>query len=266
MSEPVPSEPTDGAAVADATPPPPPPPPPSAVDAIELSPQLVLSLLLPLLLALYFLFGRKSGGGGKRRLLLFGPVGSGKTALYHRLKHGRIVPTVSSMEPAAASFALNGADGGAPVHVCDMPGTGRLREELKAEAASSACLVCVVDGTQLVSQAREAAGMLFDIFVHESVARRPPPLLVAVNKADVAGCAAPAAAKKALEQEVQRVRLARTTMEDTSGRAKQMRGVADDSAGPFSFDQLGCEVSFTALSAKKPDVAGLLSFAQKHVR
>jgi len=234
-----------------------------------LDPTLLLSLLLPLLLAVYFLFGRRSSAGG-RKLLLFGPVGSGKTALYHRLKHGRVPPTVSSMEPASGQLMLSADNGnggaGTPVHVCDMPGSGRLRGQLKEEAVRAAALVCVLDGTQLAAQAREAAGMLFDVYSHEAIARRPPALLVAVNKHDAVSCATPAAARKAIEQEVQRVRLARTTMEDTSGRSKALRGVADDSAGPFTFDQLGGTVTFAAISATKPNVAALVEFALKHAR
>lgn len=193
------------------------------LDALGSSPVLLLSVLLPLLLfALTFLRRKKSSGN---RVLLFGPVGGGKSALYHRLKHGRVIPTVSSMEPTSGTFVpLTG--GGAPLtkqlNVCDMPGSGRLRDRLKAEAAGAAALVCVVDGTQLAAHARETAGMLFDVFSQEGVVRRPPALLVAVNKSDVATCAAPAAARKSIEQEVQRVRLARTTMEDTSGRDTQV--------------------------------------------
>ena len=262
----------------DTVPPTPPVPVPAAVPVVpavgateSFDPTLLISILLPLLIAVYFLFGRKSSGGRGRRLLLFGPVGGGKTALYHRLKHGRVVPTVSSMEPASASFVLrsgNGSDApsGSAVYVCDMPGSGRLRERLKAEASDAAALVCVLDGTQLAAQAKEAAGMLFDVFTVEGIARRPPPLLIAVNKSDIAGCVTPAAARKAVEVEVQRVRLARTTMADTSGREKQHRGIADDSAGAFTFEQLDTVFELASISAYKPKLDGLLSFAQKHAR
>lgn len=261
------AEPSDAAPVLSPTPAPTIPAPPESA-----MPTMALSLLLPLLLIiLYFFLGKKSGGRGGAQLLLFGPVGGGKTALYHRLKHGRVVPTASSMEPSSSSFvpcAPSGAEAApsAPVRVCDMPGSGRLRARLKAEASNSACLVCVIDGTQLAAQAREAAGMLFDVFAQDSVARRPPPLLVAVNKLDLPGCAAPAVAKKALEQEVQRVRLARTSMEDTAGKSGGVRGIADDASGPFTFDQLGCAVSFANLSAVKPELSAVLAFAAQRAR
>ena len=63
------------------------------------------------------------------------------------------------------------------------------------------------------------------------------------------------------------MRLARTTMGDTSGRDKQGRArILDDSAGPFSFDQLGHAVSFEATSATKPEVGAIVAFAAKHAR
>ena len=75
-----------------------------------------------------------------------------------------------------------------------------------------------------------------------------------------------AAAKRTIESEIERVRLARTTMEDTSGRGKALKGIADATAGPFTFEQLGAEVSFAATSVTKPDLGAVLAFAQKHVR
>ena len=89
-----------------------------------------------------------------------------------------------------------------------------------------------------------------------------------MNKRDAPGAATPAAVRKALELEVPRIRLARTTMEDTSGRSRAPKGgIADDSgSGTFSFDDLGNAVSFVATSATKPDVAAIVEFANKHVR
>ena len=54
--------------------------------------------------------------------------------------------------------------------------------------------------------------MLFEVLAHEPVARRKVPLLVAVNKHDSAGAMTVAAARKTIETEVQRVRVARTTI------------------------------------------------------
>lgn len=247
----------------------------SPLDAILAADPAVLavSIALPLLLIFFFFLRPGKVASGGRSLLLFGPVGGGKTALYHQIRFGRVVPTVSSMELASSSFVPQGhAKGGAaatrPIHAIDVPGTGRLRARLLKEAAGAACLVCVLDGTRLAAQAREAAQLLFDVLSSDMVARRMPPLLVCINKVDAAGAATVAAARKALEQEIPRIRLARTTMEDTAGRAKPPKGgIADDSeGGAFSFDQLGNAVQFVATSATKPDVGALVAFAIKHAR
>ena len=171
----------------------------SPLDDLLQDPKLLASLLLPLLL-IFFVFLRPKGGKGGRSLLIFGPVGGGKTALYHQMRHGRTIPTVSSMEPASGSFIISGSS--TKVNAIDMPGSGRLRARLLEEASGAAALVCVLDGTQLAMQARDAAQVLFDVLSHDAVARRMPPLLVVVNKSDVPSCATPAAARKALEQEV----------------------------------------------------------------
>lgn len=246
------------------------PPSPFAVLGLDdaTATTLLLSLLVPLLIAAIFLLrpGRRSGGG--RSLLLFGPVGAGKTALYHQLRFGRMVPTVTSMEPVSASFVpkQDTGGGGREVHAVDMPGNGRLRSRLLQEAPSAAALVCVIDATQLPLHAREAAGQLYEVLAHEGVVRRQPPLLVCVNKSEAAGAATPANARKAIEQEIERVRHSRTTMADTSGGGKALRGIADDSRGAFSFDHLNNDVSFVATSAANADVAAVVAFAQKHAR
>lgn len=223
----------------------------------------MVGLLVPALIMLFVIYlstRAKSGRGHK--LVICGPVGGGKSAIYHQLRFGRVVPTVSSMMAASATFVpIVDAEGnreGKAAEIVDVPGSGRLRVQLLEEAANASALLCVVDGTQIAQQAREAAGMLFEVLSHDSIARRKLPVLVAVNKADVPGAATPVAAQKAIEQEVQRVRLARTTMADTSGRDKMFRGIAEDDGKPFTFDSLeNNAVSFAATSATKPDLSAV---------
>jgi hypothetical protein len=81
--------------------------------------------------------------------------------------------------------------------------------------------------------------VLYDVLTHESVQRRSPALVIAANKSDVRGAASPDTVRATLETELQRVRLARTTMQDISGRSSKAKGSLADPDGPnFSFDQL----------------------------
>ena len=132
---------------------------------------LAVSLLLPLLLLLVFFFarGRAQGSRGDK-LLVFGPVGSGKTSLCLQLRFGRTTPTLTSMQVTTARCALEGEKGACSFQLVDVPGSGRLRPQLMAEAATSAVLACVVDATRLPATSKEAAGMLFDVLALEQAA------------------------------------------------------------------------------------------------
>jgi len=227
---------------------------------------LALSLLLPLLLLAVFFLSRRGGSRGTK-IILLGPSNSGKTSIQLRLRFGRVSPTVTSMQSTTATVALKADNGraGRSVQLTDAPGSGRLRGHLMSELPGTAAFVCVLDGTSMAAHAKEAAQLLYDVLTHEAIERAPPPLLIAVNKSDMPGASAPAAARKLLEAEVSRVRLARTTMQDTSERTRQRRGIAAGSADePFSFDQLGSAVEFIACSATKPELTKLTDFMLQH--
>lgn len=261
------------------------------------TPTLLLSLLLPLLIAVLFLMARPRRARGNK-VVLFGPTGGGKTAMHLQLRFGRLAQTVTSMQPTSASVTLP-AESGRTITLVDAPGSGRLRSHLMGELPDAAVLVCVLDGTRLATHAKEAADLLYDVLTQEAVDRSSPPLLFAVNKSDEKGAAAPAAARKALEEEVGRVRRARTTLDDTGGQAR-LRGIArGDMDQPFSFDSLPSEVPrcpplargarprlephvvapphaphrpcdaqvhFFATSARKPELSSLLSLLTQHVK
>ena len=90
-------------------------------------------------------------------MVLFGPMGGGKTAMYVRLRFGR---TIADAHVALAVEAHVGGRGDAwcasraaaaaaarALTVVDAPGTGRLRHQLLAELPNCALLVCVLDAT-----------------------------------------------------------------------------------------------------------------------
>lgn len=160
---------------------------PHTDDAMDTT--LLLSLLLPLLIAavFYFAFFGKSSKASGDKVLLFGPMGSGKTSLSLQLRFGKIAPTYTSLQKTVSRCQVQSGDQPAlskSITLVDMPGTGRLRTQLLSEAASASVLACVLDGTQLAAQCKEAAGMLFDVLALEAVQRRSPAILVVVNKSE----------------------------------------------------------------------------------
>jgi signal recognition particle receptor subunit beta len=150
------------------------------------------------------------------------------------------------------------------VQVIDMPGTGRLRSQLQGEAASSAVLCCVLDGTQVGAQAKEAAGMLFDVLSLEAVERRRPALIVALNKSDQPGCATAQAARRLLAAELQAVRKSRTTLADTAGQTRT-GGIGDPQGPDFTFEQLRAPVDFVAVSATQPKLDDFAKLVRGHI-
>ncbi|KAL3913360.1 MAG: hypothetical protein SGPRY_008009, partial [Prymnesium sp.] len=213
-------------------------PPQEPIDSLDLT-SLVLSIALPLALALLIFLLFRQRASPRTKLILFGPPGSGKTALYLQLKNGSCSPTVTSMKPSTSTVLIK-PEGGAPsksVVLTDAPGSGRLRGHLLTALPGTAALVCVIDGTALPAHAKGAAGMLYDVLTHEAIERRPPPLLVLVNKSDQSGAATASAARKQLEAEVSRVRLARTTMQAAMPPSRPwrvgrwVRGSADERVG-----------------------------------
>ena len=169
--------------------------------ASPIDPVLVASVLLPLLIAAFFLL-RGGGGSGGKKVVLFGPMGGGKTSMYLHLRFGRAIPSHTSMQLTSATFApkCEGASGSdKPLTVVDVPGEPRLNYQLLAELSSASVLVCVLDATKLPTHAKEAAQVLYDVLTHESVQRRAPALVIAANKSDVRGAASPDTVRATLE-------------------------------------------------------------------
>jgi len=142
-------------------------------------------------------------------LLLVGASGAGKTALFSRLQDSScFAGTTPSMAENVAQLALGHSR--KTLRVVDLPGHPRLRSRLDSYARSAAALVFVVDGregaflpsvrdvaqcvllTKYVLERREKwltpgfalYRVCLDVLTHAALAKRPPPLLLAVNKTD----------------------------------------------------------------------------------
>uniref|UniRef100_A0A6U5MZ47 Signal recognition particle receptor subunit beta n=1 Tax=Calcidiscus leptoporus TaxID=127549 RepID=A0A6U5MZ47_9EUKA len=226
-----------------------------------------LVCLVCLAVVLFFRSGSRSRGN---RVVLFGPEGGGKTALALQIRFGRLAPTLPSMQTTTATCTLPGERADSPrgfsVELVDVPGSGRLRAQLLVEAGSAGVLVCVLDATAMQLHCKEAAGILFDVLSHSAVCSRALPLVVVLNKCDVRGAANLQAARLSLEGEVQKVRLARTTMKDTSDDSKLAGGIADMSSGSFSFDQMGVPVEFVSTSALQPNLHAFVKAVSKWIK
>ncbi|OQR80994.1 beta subunit of the SRP receptor, partial [Thraustotheca clavata] len=124
--------------------------------------------LLSLVLVGFKLLG--SGGRGSRDvILLVGPCGAGKTALFHRLRDGPTkLTTVTSMKETMEKITLFD-DENVNIHLCDFPGHDRMRSQVGQFFPIAKKIVFVVDATSDALLIRKAAEFLYDIFTHPKI-------------------------------------------------------------------------------------------------
>jgi len=242
---------------------------------------IIIAVLLGALLAAYF-FGAFSrggaaggsigGGGGvgaarsavaraaKGAVLLCGPPGGGKTALFHRLAFDRAVDTVPSMEYSAVFTSLAGAPAGAaPVKLMDYPGAPQLRASLLRSARQCSGVVVLVDAAGAPAHLQAAADVLFDLLTDPAVARAAPRFMVAASRADAPGARAAPQLRERLEAEVERLRGSRgTVMQASEGALKDAGGAEDQPlllgrvGERFSFDDAPLRVEWSSLGGLAP--------------
>lgn len=256
-----------------------PTPPPSV-----LADALFLTLLLPILTSIIFTLSSKLGKrDATNAIVIVGISGDsdepavGKTTLYKCLRYGEQPKhgTVSSMRVNDETFSPIGATPSLTMRWVDFPGHARLRPQLPSYLAQARGIVQVVDASRFSAQARRDAQLLLAVLTERCVAERGTPVLVFLNKSEVAGATTPEVVKVRLEAELERARKAAsaTLRSAAVGGARGEEGGADadredDSVPlgyenePFAFEHAAGPVKFASGSALKSDVDGVMSFAR----
>ncbi|KAJ0406101.1 hypothetical protein P43SY_008352 [Pythium insidiosum] len=205
-------------------------------------------------------------GNKKRMTLLLGARGAGKTALFHQLRDGRFVETVTSMKELEGKFAVhptfNTINFGAHLTVIDFPGHERQRSRVADFYPVTGCVVFLVDAAD--PSFRKAAEFLYDIFSNAKFNDVAPKLLIACNKSDLSSAASVNAVKEALEKELTKLKKTRSSLETEGEEDTSTVPVGRDGAA-FEFDvDAPCEVTFTRCSVKKGDMEELSTFVLKN--
>eukprot|EP01041_Mallomonas_annulata_P006641 gene6641-13451_t len=213
------------------------------------------SVILAAIVLAAFLLRTKSGQRSKRKdiVLFLGPCGGGKTVLAYKLCLGESPETLTSMK--ASNLSYSSGQGSFPI--VDFPGHPKLRTQLSDLLSRAKKIVFVVDASKVQSQVRDAAEFLYDLFTNPLMDNGPP-MMIACNKSDVAGARPPARVKLALQQELEKIRKTRQSLEITGdsetiplGREGKEFAIERDSP---------VEVTFSATSGKAGSLDMLTEF------
>ncbi|KAJ2063219.1 hypothetical protein GGI17_001830 [Coemansia sp. S146] len=167
-------------------------------------------------------------------IVLVGPMGAGKTALWTRLRFPNSTAqpeTQTSMSVNAAEAHINESN----AYLVDIPGHQKYRLDRDSYLPMARGIIFVVDSTRLSETIRPTAELIYDVLANAKVQANETPLLLLCNKQDDPVALSNARVKALLEDEIDKLRASRQagldSLRDASVAASgAAAGDADDAA------------------------------------
>ncbi|KAK2466714.1 hypothetical protein APHAL10511_000972 [Amanita phalloides] len=220
-------------------------------------------LIACILVALVFLFNRKSSQKGDA-LLIVGPSGAGKTAIWSSLAYDETPLTHTSLQTNSAVYQF--AKSNKAIRIIDVPGHPRLRDQFRNYLTDARAVAFVVDANSISRSGAAVAEHLHHV-LHAITSLSPPqspPLLILVHKVDLLKTlsSAPGHAadlvitrvKTILERELEKRRAVQSNSVGVEGLGEEGEGFelggldcGENAANAFKFDEWeGGEITFLA--------------------
>ncbi|CAG8522785.1 5510_t:CDS:2 [Paraglomus occultum] len=191
--------------------------------------------------------------------LFLGLSGSGKTALYAKLRYDQAVETHTSMKENEAYVRLfitlideTEPLLKTPVHIVDIPGHEKLRFKFTEFIPIARGVVFLIDSATIGRSVRPVAEYLYDILANKHVIKRKIPVLIACNKKDLLTSLPHEKIQVLLEDEIDQLRITRTASLDhrDSGDEIEFLGYENEK---FKFEHLVNKVEIVGCSVDKDE-------------
>eukprot|EP00162_Nutomonas_longa_P007733 comp17992_c0_seq1/m.31357 comp17992_c0_seq1/g.31357 ORF comp17992_c0_seq1/g.31357 comp17992_c0_seq1/m.31357 type:complete len:321 (-) comp17992_c0_seq1:57-1019(-) len=204
-------------------------------------------------------------------ILIMGPEASGKTCLWHWLRYGKKLHSVTSMQPNDETFALHSETStgvsGCPTHIVDLPGHPRLNALAKDFFPITRGIIYMLDSTTFKDQIRVIADQLYLIFTSDKLVKNDCEVFIACNKIDLPTAKAPALIKKVLEKELTSLAKSKAASPDAIGKKEEEEILLVDEDEEFDFEKAPMKTYFveTTLTSEKDTVRQFEGFIRSIV-
>eukprot|EP00465_Bigelowiella_longifila_P000196 CAMPEP_0185280466 /NCGR_PEP_ID=MMETSP1359-20130426/66141_1 /TAXON_ID=552665 /ORGANISM="Bigelowiella longifila, Strain CCMP242" /LENGTH=230 /DNA_ID=CAMNT_0027875721 /DNA_START=143 /DNA_END=835 /DNA_ORIENTATION=+ len=229
---------------------------------------LFVCLVLLLVVTAMFMILKSGGVVSSKRdsILIVGPMGSGKTALFYRLVLGekRDSPmTVTSQAPNEDTFCPG--EGGGKLGLVDLPGHDSQWPAALERVQDAVGVIFLIDSSK--PQINVAGQKLFDLLCDPSVKNNKIPFMIACNKTDLPEADGVEKIEEELINDLRDRSEMKDTIEDTEGNVIQKTLVdGTGTADMFEFEQSPCPVEIVKVSLQKKDIGPVLKFCENLVR
>ena len=208
----------------------------------------------------------RPAASNKRSILLVGPSGAGKTAIFHKLTRPgtEAVGFLPSVRVNRAEASLSSPKKSVRmIPVVDLPGYRKLWHHLDEHLGSAACVVFVLDASNFLPIVTEIADLLMEVLGRPEIARKGVPVLIACNKQDLgAKVHTTEFLRKTLQKRIGALMKTRVELEKAGAASKLNLGRQDPES--FLFDACQSSVTFAPTSVLANQLEPIQSFLANH--